>query len=150
MPDDTESRSYPDRPHVGVGVVVWWGDNFLLIRRGKPPNKGQWSLPGGAQHLGETVAEAARREIMEETGLLVEVTALVDVVDGIRRDATGRVEFHYTLVDMLAESGSGEAVAGDDAEAVAWFCLDDLATLALWSETERIIRESAAKRREVV
>jgi len=144
--DPGDERSYPDRPVVGVGVVVWRQDRFLLVRRGKPPNAGQWSLPGGAQHLGETVAEAGRREILEETGLEVEVTALVDVVDGIGRDGEGRVEYHYTLVDLVAESPRGEPVAGDDADAVGWFSLADLADLGLWSETERIIRASAAIR----
>lgn len=146
MSSESETRTYPDRPIVGIGVVVWREDRFLLIRRGKAPNRGQWSLPGGAQHLGETVVEAARREIMEETGLAVDVAGLVDVVDAIRTDDNGKVRFHYTLVDLVAESSSGETVAGDDATAVGWFRLDDLAKLSLWSETERVIRESLRKR----
>lgn len=144
--ENADSRRYPGRPLVGVGVVVWRREQFLLIRRGKAPNQGQWSLPGGGQHLGETVVAAAQREILEETGLQVDVTGLVDVVDAIRRDEHGKVEFHYTLVDLVAESASGVAVAADDAEAVAWFTLDELAALGLWSETERIIIESAGKR----
>ena len=143
---NSDSREYPDRPVVGVGVVVWREDRFLLVRRGKPPNQGQWSLPGGAQHLGETVFEAARREIMEETTLDVEILGLVDVVDGIKKDDQGRVQFHYTLVDVVAQSKYGEAVAGDDAAALGWYRLADLADLGLWSETERIIRESVHKR----
>ena len=87
----SDLRTYPDRPVVGVGAVVWRDDRFLLVRRGKPPNQGQWSLPGGAQQLGETVFEAARREVMEETALDVEVLGLVDVVDGIKADNEGRV-----------------------------------------------------------
>jgi len=141
-----DSREYPDRPVVGVGVVVWWDDRFLLVRRGKPPNQGQWSLPGGAQQLGETVFEAARREIMEEAALDVKILGLVDVVDGIQVDDKGGARFHYTLVDVVAESKSGEAVAGDDAVAVCWYRLADLTDLGLWSETERIIRESVRKR----
>ncbi len=62
------SREYPEKPMVGVGVVVWRGAQFLLIRRGKPPRAGLWSLPGGLQELGETVRETAAREIREETG----------------------------------------------------------------------------------
>jgi len=143
---DSSSREYPDRPVVGVGVVVWRDDRFLLVRRGKAPNQGQWSLPGGAQQLGETVFEAARREIMEEAALDVEILGLVDVVDGIKTDEQGGVQFHYTLVDVVAESRHSEAVAGDDAAAVGWYRLADLADLGLWSETERIIRESAHKR----
>ena len=143
---DSSSREYPDRPVVGVGVVVWRDDRFLLVRRGKAPNQGQWSLPGGAQQLGETVFEAARREIMEETALEVEILGLIDVVDGIKTDDQGRVQFHYTLVDVVAQSKHGEAVAGDDAVAVGWYRLADLTDLGLWSETERIIRESVHKR----
>jgi 8-oxo-dGTP diphosphatase len=145
MTSATDSRAYPDRPVVGVGVVVWRKDKFLLVRRAKAPNAGQWSLPGGAQELGETVFEAAHREVMEETGLDVDILGLVDVVDGIRLDDQGRIQFHYTLVDVVAESISGEAVAADDAQAVCWCRLDELSDLGLWSETERIIRESARK-----
>jgi ADP-ribose pyrophosphatase YjhB (NUDIX family) len=141
-----DSRQHPDRPVVGVGVVVWRGDKFLLVKRGKEPNKGQWSIPGGAQQLGETVYAAAAREVREETGLDIKVRCLVDVVDGIMRDDQDEVLYHYTLVDVLAESLEGDPVAADDAAAVGWFTLDDLQGLRLWSETERIIRESAEKR----
>lgn len=140
------ARDYPDRPLVGVGVVVWRGDKFLLIRRGKQPRMGQLSLPGGAQEVGETVHQAARREIAEETSLDIEVLGLVDVVDSIQRDDDGRVRFHYTLVDVAAEVVGGEAKAGSDAAAVEWYCLVDLPGLNLWAETERIIRESAKLR----
>jgi ADP-ribose pyrophosphatase YjhB (NUDIX family) len=129
-----------------VGVVVWRDNRFLLVRRGREPNRGQWSIPGGAQHLGETVYQAAEREVLEETGLGIRVLGLVDVVDGIRRDGEGRVSWHYTLVDLVAESLEGDPCAGDDAEAVAWFTLDDLPGLDLWRETERIIRQSVALR----
>lgn len=141
-----DTRRMPDRPIVGVGAVVWRGERFLLVRRGKEPRKGQWSIPGGAQKLGETVHAAARREVLEETGLQVEVLGLVDVVDAITGDEAGAVEYHYTLIDILAESPRGEPQAGGDAAAVAWFCLGDLPALGLWSETERIIRESAVQR----
>ena len=134
------SRRYPSRPVVGVGVVIWRGDNVLMVRRGRSPGEGRWSLPGGGQEIGETVFEAARREVREETALDVEVLGLVDVVDSIRRDGDGRVEYHYTLVDVLAEWRAGEAKPLDDAAEVLWVGLDELARLDLWSETERIIR----------
>lgn len=134
------SRLYPDRPFVGVGAVVLNGGRVLLARRGNPPRAGDWSLPGGAQMIGETVFEAACREVREETGLDVEVLGVVDVVDSITRDADGRVRYHYTLVDVVAEAAGDAATAGDDAAAVGWFSLDDLAGMKLWSETERIIR----------
>ena len=135
-------RQYPDRPIVGIGAVVWKDSQFLLIRRGKPPREGLWSLPGGAQAIGETVSEAAIREVREETGLEVEILGLIDVVDSIDRDDSGGVRYHYTLVDLLAAWRSGEAVAGDDAVDAAWFGMDDLEGLDLWEETHRIIRLS--------
>lgn len=145
MNSQSDSRQNPDRPIVGVGVVVWRDDRFLLVRRGKEPNKGQWSIPGGAQKLGETVYAAAAREVLEETGLTVDVRGLVDVVDGIMTGDEGEVIYHYTLVDVVALSPEGEPVAADDAEAVGWFKLEDLLQLQLWTETERIIRESGQK-----
>lgn len=144
---DRGERLYPARPFVGVGAVVFKGARVLLVRRGRPPRKGLWSLPGGMQEVGETVFAAARREVLEETGLAVEVMELVDVVDSITRDAEDRARYHYTLVDVRAEWRAGEAVAGDDAEAVAWAPLDDLARYDLWAETERVIRLAAAQRR---
>lgn len=144
------SRDYPDRPVVGVGAVVWRGERVLLIRRGKPPRAGHWSLPGGAQELGETVIEAARREVREETGLELARVELLTVVDSIERDANGRVCRHYTLVDVTAEAGPGEPRAGDDAAAVGWFTLDELARLGLWEETLRVIRLAAARRRATI
>ena len=133
-------RLYPDRPVVGVGAVVLGDGKVLLVRRANPPRRGEWSLPGGAQETGETVFEAARREVREETGLTIEILGLVDVVDSIHRDEDGRVRYHYTLVDVFARAaGGGPAAAGDAAEA-AWFDLDRLPPL--WPETERVIRLS--------
>ncbi|GAB4357730.1 MAG: NUDIX hydrolase [Kiloniellaceae bacterium] len=139
-------NDYPNRPLIGVGVVVFKDDRVLLIRRGKPPREGDWSLPGGRQRLGERVAEAAKREVAEEAGLVVEVGPLIDVVDSITRDAAGTVQYHYTLVDVLAEWRSGEAVAGHDAAEVAWADPNDLAPYRLWKETERIIGMALQKR----
>ena len=121
---------------------MWRDEQFLLIRRGKPPRLGEWSIPGGRQELGETVRETAVREIREETGLEIELLALVDVVDVVRKDDAGRVASHLTLVDFAARWIGGDAVAGDDAMAVGWFTLADLPSLGLWTETERVIRES--------
>lgn len=137
-------REYPDRPIVGVGVVVLGPDGVLLIRRAKPPRQGQWSLPGGAQKIGETVFNAARREVLEETGLEVEILGLVDVVDSIRPDDAGNVRYHFTLVDVVAvAAGPGTPVAGSDADEVAWMTLEDISGLELWTETERIIALAA-------
>ena len=142
------SRSYPERPFVGVGVVILRGEEVLLIRRGKPPRVGHWSLPGGAQELGETVNEAALREVLEETGVEIEIIGLVDVVDSIRRDGDGQVEFHYTLVDLAAEWRSGEARSGSDADGVRWVPIAEIDDLGLWSETVRIVKQARDLKRQ--
>jgi ADP-ribose pyrophosphatase YjhB (NUDIX family) len=140
-------RDFPDRPIVGVGVVVWRGDRVLLIRRGKPPRVGQWSLPGGAQELGETVAETARREVFEETGLALAALEFLTVVDLIEPSPEpNRFRYHYTLIDFVAEAAPGEPVAAGDAAAVAWFDRPSLAGLGLWDETLRIIELAANPR----
>jgi ADP-ribose pyrophosphatase YjhB (NUDIX family) len=141
------SREYPERPIVGVGAVVWRGRQVLLIRRGKPPRLGQWSLPGGALHLGEKLAEGVEREVREETGLALARVELLTTVDLIERDEAGGVRYHYTLVDFAAEAADGEAIPGDDASAVGWFTLAEVRELGLWSETVRIIELAAAGRR---
>jgi 8-oxo-dGTP diphosphatase len=128
---------------VGVGVVVWRWDEFLLIKRGNPPRLGQWSIPGGLQELGETVREAGIREIKEETNVDIEITALIDVIDGITLDEEDVVKTHYTLIDFAARYVAGDPVAGDDAMDVGWFKLEDLDALDLWETTTRVIRASA-------
>ena len=140
-------RSYPDRPYVGVGIVVFRDDCVLLVERVKPPIRHRWSIPGGAQEIGETVHQAALRELMEETALEADIIGLIDVVDSITRDEQSRVQYHYTLVDFAAEWRSGEAAAGDDAGAVRWVKLAELDAVGLWAETVRIIRRGQSMRR---
>lgn len=140
------AREYPDRPWIGVGAIVFKGDHVLLIRRGKPPNQGKWSLPGGAQEIGETVYQTAVREVLEETGLVIAVTRLVTVVDSIHRDDDGRVQYHYTLIDVSAEWVSGDPVCGDDADEACWVTVEEAAGLVSWVETARVIRMAAAQR----
>lgn len=136
---DPDRREYPPRPIVGIGVIVLKPDAVLLIRRGKPPNAGAWSLPGGAQELGETAEAAARRELLEETGLEVGPLQLAAQVDSIHRDPTGRVQYHYTIVDFCARWTAGHPSAGGDAVEAVWAPLDALDRYALWSEAHRVI-----------
>jgi 8-oxo-dGTP diphosphatase len=139
-------REYPDYPIAGVGVVVWKDGKVLLIRRGRPPREGEWSLPGGRQKLGETTRETAIREVREEAGLEIVVGHLLDVIDSVTPDDDGRIRYHYTLADFDAEWRAGEAVAGGDAAALEWADPADLARYALWDETLRIIALSAELR----
>lgn len=134
-------REFPPRPIIGIGAVIVGEKGVVLIKRGKPPRLGSWSLPGGAQKLGETVHEAALREIREETGLDAEVRGLVDVVDSISAaEDDGRIRYHYTLVDVWAIAlTDAEPHAGGDAADARWVAFADLDALNLWSETRRVI-----------
>jgi ADP-ribose pyrophosphatase YjhB (NUDIX family) len=133
------TREYPAAPIVGIGVCLLRGDAVLLVRRGKPPNQGSWALPGGAQELGETAEAAARRELLEETGLQAGPLHLAANVDSIHRDTDGRVRYHYTIIDFAASWAGGEPVAGDDVSDVIWAPLDALGPYRLWSEAHRVI-----------
>lgn len=126
------------RPVPAVGVVCLRGSEVLLIRRGKPPLSGAWSLPGGRIEWGERAADAALRELVEETGVDAELTGLLDVVDGVFGDDT-----HYVLIDYAARWRSGEPRAGDDALEAAFHPIDALGELGLWDETRRIIMMAA-------
>ena len=138
-----EKREYPDRPYVGVGVIVFRDHDVLLIQRNKEPNKGQWSIPGGRQMLGETTAEAARRELLEETGVKVDRLLLVDVVDAIIPDVEGKIKYHYTLIDYMGQWQSGESRPGDDAQEVKWVRLNELISYSLLKKTTKIIQKAA-------
>lgn len=133
------SRAYPAAPRVGIGVVLFRGEEVLLVRRGRPPAAGAWSLPGGAQELGETAEAAARRELLEETGLTAGPLVLAAHVDSIHRDAAQRIEYHYTILDFAGRLAGGEPVAGDDVTAIAWVHPDAFDRYALWTEARRVI-----------
>jgi len=135
-------REYPDRPWVGVGIVVWRDDEILLVRRAKAPRLGEWSIPGGAQSLGETVFEAAIREVLEETGVTIRPAGIITVVDSVIRDSEQRAQFHYTLVEVSAEWIAGEPAAASDVDGVRWATPAEAAKLVKWNETVRVIAEA--------
>src|SRR5438132_16967 len=110
------SSSASELPVPTVGVICLRGDQVLLIKRGTPPRLGQWSLPGGRLEYGETLVEAALRDLAEETGVQAELLGLVDVLDGLFTSReTGETTRHYVMIDYAARWISGEPVAGDDA-----------------------------------
>ncbi|MDX2237326.1 MAG: NUDIX hydrolase [Hyphomonadaceae bacterium] len=132
-------------PIAAVGVVCLRGDDVLLIRRGTPPRLGEWSLPGGRVEWGEGVRAAALRELHEETSVKAEITALIDVVDGVFTcRETGEVWGHYVLVDFAARWIAGEPVGGDDAAEARFFARAEIAGLGLWDETVRVIDAARA------
>jgi 8-oxo-dGTP diphosphatase len=133
------SREYPPRPIVGIGVAVLRPGAVLLARRGHPPNQGAWSLPGGAQELGETAEAAARRELAEETGLTVGRLLLAANVDSIHRDPDGRVRYHYTIIDFCARWEAGDPAPGGDISECVWAPFDRFDDYNLWSEARRVI-----------
>ena len=144
----SETREYPSRPIVGVGAVVlisrpdaarfgWPGDapnpGVVLVKRKFEPLQGQWSLPGGALELGETLEAGIARELVEETGLIVEVGPIVEVFDRIVTDAEGRTRYHYVLIDYRCVPVGGRLRAGSDVAEVA---LADAARLELYGVNE--------------
>ena len=136
------SRRYPSRPWAGVGAAVLDGDKVLLVRRGREPQKGLWSIPGGALKLGETLEEGARREVREEAGLEVSLVARVDVVDRIVRDSAGRVEYHYVLVGFLCRPEGGELQPADDAVEARWVRFEALAEFAMTPGTPAVVAKA--------
>lgn len=128
-------------PVPAVGVVCFRGDKVLLIRRGRPPRQGQWSLPGGRIEPGEPAMAAALRELEEETGIQAELLGLIDVVDGIFPEAGA----HYVLIDYAARWTRGEPQAGDDALEAVFLPLGEAMTRVDWEETRRILRQAAER-----
>ena len=146
---DRGSREYPDRPWVGIGVIAFDAEGrVLLAQRGKPPRAGLWTLPGGAQHVGERAEAAARRELLEETGIEVGPLLLAAVVDAISQDEAGRVRFHYTIVDYCARWESGIARPGDDVAGIAWAAPEDLPIYDLTPDVLRVIALARERLRE--
>lgn len=139
------TREYPDAPRVGVGAIVLHAGRVLLVKRGQAPALGVWSVPGGLVELGETTADAARREVEEECGLKVRIAGLVGVLDRITRDAGGRVRYHYVLVDHLAVPESNDRVtAGSDAAEVRWVAIDEVEQLPITEGLMDMILRAAA------
>ena len=129
-------------PRLGASACVWRGDRVLIVQRGKPPLVGIWSLPGGSVEPGETMKEAAAREVTEETGVIVSLTALVDVVDVIRRDAAGNVDFHYAIACFAGTWVAGEPNPQSDVLAARFVAIEDINSLDITEGTPEIIKRS--------
>ena len=132
--------SYPPQPCVAVGAVVFKDNRVLLVRRGKPPAENLWAIPGGSVKIGESLQEAAEREIFEETGVTIRALEPVYTFDVIDRDAGGGVRFHYVIIDLTAEYIQGIPMAGDDASAARWISSDELATIKVNTRTRELLK----------
>jgi 8-oxo-dGTP diphosphatase len=147
----TDARRHPERPIVAVGAVILDGDRVLLVRRGQEPLKGEWSLPGGAVETGEALDAALAREVREETCLDVVVGPVVEVLDSIRRDAEGRAEYHYIIIDYacrVRDGSSSVAACGSDAADADWVAIADLERYRVTPTAIAVIRKAHAWRTE--
>lgn len=128
MKDTTvkDNRLYPNSPVSGVGVVVYNAERILLIKRAKEPNKGMWSIPGGAVELGETINQAAAREVLEECSIKIKIERVLDAAENMVKDEKGRIRYHYVIIDLIAKHVSGEIKAGTDAAACGWFTPEEI------------------------
>ena len=137
---DFPEPEYPRHPRVAVGAVVFKEGKVLLVQRGHPPGKGQWAIPGGSVQLGESLGEAAQREIHEETGITIKATKPIFTFESIIKDDEGQIQFHYVIVDLAAEYIGGELKPGDDAVDVRWVAADEMGTLEVSPPTLDLLK----------
>ena len=140
------NRRYPERPLTGVGAIIFRGTEVLLVKRGRPPAAGMWSIPGGLVELGETLQAAVQREVLEETGLVVKTTDLVAALDRVILDGEGRIEYHYIILDVLCEVVGGKLEAGTDADQCCFVPLGELGRLDMTRGTEEVVLSALERR----
>jgi 8-oxo-dGTP diphosphatase len=133
------AREYPAHPVVGVGAVVVRDGKALIIKRAHEPRKGEWSLPGGLLELGESLQDAVRREIKEETSLDIEVGPVIETFDRVHRDDAGKIRYHFVIVDFVCWPDGGEAIPGSDAEGVAWVTPGEIDDYAVNAHAKAVI-----------
>ena len=134
-------REYPSKPFVGVGALIKRNDEILIVKRGNEPGKGLWSVPGGLVETGETLIEAVKREIKEETGLKIKVLKLIDVLENIVRDENGKVRFHYVLIDFLAEPIGGKLTPRSDILDAKWVRISDLDKFKVTNTLRKLLKK---------
>ncbi|MBN2000458.1 NUDIX hydrolase [candidate division KSB1 bacterium] len=133
-------REYPNFPLVGVGVVVKRGNKILLIKRGRPPLKGIWTVPGGLLKIGESLEQCVQRELDEECGIKVSDLKLIDVFEYIEKDNKD-IKYHYIIVEYFAKYKYGALKAQSDAEQARWINLEELDVIVTTEETKALIKK---------
>ena len=136
----SNENGYPQHPVVAVGAIVFENDRVLLVRRGQAPSQDLWAIPGGKVKLGETLQEAAEREILEETGIRIKAGEPVYTFDYIERDGSSPPRFHYVIIDLIADFVGGDIRAGDDANDVRWVSAAELDGLNVNSRTVHLLK----------
>jgi ADP-ribose pyrophosphatase YjhB (NUDIX family) len=142
--ESVDRREFPERPIVGVGGIAIRGESVLLVQRAAEPLKGQWSIPGGALELGESLTEGVARELLEETGVAVEPTEVVEVLNRVLKTPDGRVKYHYVLIDYLCRPLDATAVpkAASDAGDARWVARADLGDYQLRPDMLEVIEKA--------
>jgi mutator protein MutT len=136
--------SAPTRPIIAVGVLLLDGDRVLLVQRAKPPAVGRWTVPGGKVELGETLEEAALRELREETGLQATLGPVVEILDRVLRDDAGAISYHYVILDFLGSAPTGTLEAASDSADARWVAFDQLASYPLTDGLRAVIDRARA------
>ena len=141
MTPKTTPSSEPRAPRLGVGAVVFKDNAVLLVKRSRPPAQGEWAIPGGKVRWGETLQQAAERELLEETNVRARANEVVFSFELLEQDSTGECQTHYVIIDLAAHYLGGEPRAGDDAAAARWVREEELATLPVNATTRQLLRE---------
>jgi ADP-ribose pyrophosphatase YjhB (NUDIX family) len=139
---NSDDRRYPLRPILGVGAIIIEGGRVLLVKRAREPLKGWWSLPGGVLETGERLRDGVRREVREETGLVVEPHEVVEIFERILHDGEGRVEYHYVLIDYLCRVTEGALCAADDVCDAAWISRPELGAYRVTEGSLQVIEKA--------
>jgi ADP-ribose pyrophosphatase YjhB (NUDIX family) len=140
-----------DRPQVAVLAVTRRGERLLLVQRANPPDQDKWGFPGGRIERGETVVEAAQRELLEETGVHARPAGVLTALDSIHHDTAGAIAFHFVLIVVLLDWQAGEGAPADDARAVGWWTIGELerSSLAFSRDVLAVARSALAAARDV-
>jgi 8-oxo-dGTP diphosphatase len=134
-------REYPERPLVGVGAIVLKDGEVLLVRRGHPPAEGTWAFPGGLVELGESAAEAVRREVEEECQIQIKPIAIAGLFEPVVREG-GRIKYHYVVIDFVAEYVSGELKAASDAWEARWVPIEEAGSYPVSDDVRRLLERA--------